>query len=156
MAAKFFELCHSLVVLGRMARTRADVSEAKLVQDLAHRALVVVHAEPLGDQALQVHPPPAHDTMHGPIRAGLDKLGQLGLLRGGEAGRIAFRPGVREPVRTVRVEAVHPVAQGLPVHAADAGRVRPVHPVQHRGNRQQATALVGVLRRRRKPAKLMS
>jgi hypothetical protein len=42
-----------------MARTRADVREAELLEDLADRALVVSDAEALGHDLLQVHPAPA-------------------------------------------------------------------------------------------------
>ena len=73
----FFELCHDPLVLSRMARAGADVAEAELVQDLAYRALVVDDAEALRDEVLQVDPAPAHDAMHGPIRAGLDEVGQF-------------------------------------------------------------------------------
>ena len=76
-----------------MARAGADVAEAELVQDLADRALVEGHTEALGDEALQVDPAPAHDPMHRPIGAGLDEMGQFGLLLGREAGRVAFGPG---------------------------------------------------------------
>ncbi len=65
----FFELRHDPLVLSGMARASADAAEAELVQDLAHRALVIGHTEALGDEALQVDPAPAHDAMHGPIRA---------------------------------------------------------------------------------------
>jgi hypothetical protein len=65
-----------------MARASAEVAEAELVQDLADRALVINHAEALGDEVPQVDPPPAHNPMHGPIGADLDKLGQVGPLRG--------------------------------------------------------------------------
>jgi hypothetical protein len=153
VAETFFELGHDPLVLSRMTRTGADVAEAEPVQDLAHRALVVGDPEALGDQALQVDPPPAHEAMHGPVRADLDKLGQLGLLRDAEARWLALRPDVLQSIRTALVEAVDPVTQGLPVHAADACRVRPAHPVQDRGNRQQTTALVGVLRRGRQSTK---
>ena len=73
-----------------MTRAGAEVSEAELVQELAHGALVVDHAEALGDALLQIHPPPAHDAVDGPIRTGLDKARQLGLLLGGEARGLAF------------------------------------------------------------------
>jgi hypothetical protein len=46
------------------------------------------------------------------------------------------------------------VAQRLAIHAADARRIRPAHPVQHRRNRQEPPALIGVLRGRCKPPKL--
>ena len=98
--------------------------EAELVQDLAHRALVVGNAEALGDDALQIDAPPAHNTMHGPIRSGLDEAGQLGLLLGGEAGRVAFGPGVFEPVRAALVEAVDPISQGLSMPPRRAASVR--------------------------------
>src|SRR4051794_41797226 len=79
---------------------------------------------------LKVHPPPAHDALHGPVWSGLDEVGQFGLWRGRGAGRVALGPAVRQPLRAVLVEAVHPVAQSLPVHAADAGGLGLVHPVQ--------------------------
>ena len=78
----FFELRHDPLVLSGMTRASADVAEAELVQDLAHRALVISHAEAFGDEALQVDPAPARDAMHGPIRTDLNKVGQFGLLRG--------------------------------------------------------------------------
>jgi len=65
-----------------MTRARADVSEAELLQDLAHGPLVIDDAKALGDEMLQVHPPPAHDAVHGPIRSGLDEVRQLRLLLG--------------------------------------------------------------------------
>jgi len=54
----------------------------------------------------------------------------------------------------VLVEPVRPVPERLPVHAADLCRFGPAHPVQHRCDRQQPAALVRVLPRRRKTAKL--
>ena len=41
---------------------------------------------------------------------------------------------------------MNPVAQRLPIHAADAGRRASIHPVSNRCQRQQPPALVGVLR----------
>src|SRR5918998_909076 len=56
--------------------------------------------------------------MHRPIRAGLDQTSQLRLLVRGQAGRVALRPGVLQPIRTVCVEAVNPLAQRLAIRAA--------------------------------------
>jgi hypothetical protein len=42
----------------------------------------------------------------------------------------------------------------LAVHAADPRGLRPVHPVEHRRQRQKTPALARVLRRRGKPPKL--
>jgi hypothetical protein len=43
---------------------------------------MVGDAEALGDETLKINAPPAHDPVHGPIRAGLDKAGQVRLLVG--------------------------------------------------------------------------
>ena len=47
---------------------------------------------------------------------------------------------------------MHPVAQCLAIHAADASRLLAIHPVVNRRNRKQSPCLVGVLRLRRKAA----
>jgi hypothetical protein len=154
VAPKFFELRHDPLVLRRVTRAGADVREAELVQELADRALMGGDPEAIEDHPLQVDPTPAHNTMHGSVRTGLDEAGQLGLLLGGEAGRVAFGPGVPKAIGTVRVEPMHPVPQGLPVHAADPRRLRPVHAVQDRCEGQKAPALVGVLHRRCQPPQL--
>jgi len=128
-----FERLDGLPILRRVTRAGADVGEAELVQDLAHRALVVGDAEALGDEVLQVDSAPAHDPMHRPIRAGLDEARQVCLLIGRQARWAACPPPILKPVRPAVVEAVNPIAQRLPVHAPDPGRLRPVHPVQNRG-----------------------
>ena len=53
--------------------------------------------------------------------------GQFRLLRWGQARLGATVPGILEPVRASRVEAVNPVTQGLAVHAAGPGRIFPAH-----------------------------
>ena len=63
-----------------MARPSADVGEAELLQQLSDIALVKVDAEPLGDDALEVDPPPAHDAVFLAIRASLDDLRELSQL----------------------------------------------------------------------------
>ena len=50
-------------------------------------------------------------------------------------------------------EAMDPVALRLAVHATDPGGRIPAHPVQHRSQREQASALVGVARGCGKAAK---
>jgi hypothetical protein len=39
---------------------------------------------------------------------------------------------IDEPRRALLVEAMHPVAQRLPVHGSDLGGVFTAHPVEHR------------------------
>ena len=125
--------------------------EAELLEDLADRALVVSDAEALGHDLLQVHPAPAHDSMHGALRAGFNDLGELRQLLRREARPVAFRPAVLEPFWAPFIEAVHPVPQRLAVHATDPRGIGPAHPIQHRRKRQQTPTLVGVLGGRRKP-----
>src|SRR4051812_49974094 len=108
-----------------MARTRADVREAELLEDLADRALVVSDAEALGHDLLQVHPAPAHDSMHGALRAGFNDLGELRQLLRREARRVAFRPAVLEPLGAPFIEAMHPVAQRLAGSSTHPPRTRP-------------------------------
>jgi hypothetical protein len=120
VSGKFFERLDRALILRRVTRAGADVREAELVQELAHRALMGGDPEAIEDHPLQVDPTPAHHAMHGSVRTGLDEAGQLGLLLGGEAGRVAFGPGVFEPARAALVEAVNPISQGLPIRAASA------------------------------------
>jgi hypothetical protein len=151
VAGTFFERLDRARILRRVTRTGADVREAESLEELAHRALVVGDAEALQDDALQVDPPPAREAVHGPVRPSLDELRDLGTLLLREARLSAFGPGVHEPLGAVRVEPMHPVAQRLPVHPANPGRIRPVHAVQDRSQREKPTALVRVLRRGGKP-----
>jgi hypothetical protein len=130
------------------------VAKAERLEQLADRALVVRHPEARQDEPLQVDPPPAHHAMHGPVGAGLDKLRDLGalLLRQTRLGTLG--PTVQKALGTLCIEPVNPVAQRLPVHSADPGRLRPAHAVHNRSQRQQPTALVCVLRPRRQAPKL--
>jgi hypothetical protein len=63
-----------------MPRPRADVGEAELLQKRPDVARMKVDAEPLGDDPLEVDPPPAHDAIDLTIRAALDDPGELGPL----------------------------------------------------------------------------
>ena len=56
----------------------AHMREAELLEKLSDIARVKVDAEPLGDDALEVDPPPAHDAVLLTIRPGLDDLRELG------------------------------------------------------------------------------
>ena len=103
-----------------------------------------VDAEPFGDDALEVDPPPAHDAVPLAIRTGLDDPGELSQLLFRQAGLGALGPVVEQTFRTSSVEAVNPVAQRLAVHAADLRRLAAFHPVANRRQRQKPPALVDV------------
>jgi hypothetical protein len=153
VAGKFFERLDRPLILSRVTRTGADVREAERLQ-LADRAFMIGDPEALADHPLQVDPAPAHDPVYGPVRTRLDEFREFGPLLRREARLGSLGPAVQKTVRTVCVEPMHPVPQRLPVHPADPGRLRPVHPVNDSRQREQAPALVGVLRRGRQPAQL--
>ena len=60
-----------------MTGPRADMREAELVQKFADIARMEVDAEPLGDDPLEIDPPPAHNAIPLAIRASLDDLREL-------------------------------------------------------------------------------
>ena len=67
------ERLDDLFVLRRMTRPCAHMREAELVQKFADIARMKVDPEPLGDDALEVDPPLAHDAVLLPIRAGEER-----------------------------------------------------------------------------------
>src|SRR5436305_14577292 len=108
-----------------------DAAEAEPAQDLADRALVRPDREPRLDRGLEVHPSPAHHAVPLRVRPPLDGGGQLGLLLGGKPWPRPRAAPVAEAIEPLLVVAVHPVAQGLPVHAGRPRRLRPRGPLQH-------------------------
>lgn len=65
-----------------MARPRADVREADLLQQLADRALVIDDPEALLDHPLQVDPAPAHHPVRLAVGTALDDGREGSDLRG--------------------------------------------------------------------------
>ena len=53
---------------------------------------------------------------------------------------------IGETVRSRLVEAMHPIAQGLPVHAANPSRFRAVHPIIDCGQTQKLANLAWIPR----------
>jgi hypothetical protein len=105
---------------------------------------VIDHAEAILDHRLQVDPAPAHEARLLSIRTRLDDRRQLGLLRRPQLRRRTRRLAVEQARGTLAIEAVHPVAQGLPVHPADLRRLAPAPALGHRRQRQQTPALARV------------
>jgi hypothetical protein len=79
-AGSFFKRFDDLLVLTRMARPRADMREAKLLEELSDIARMKVDAEPFGDDTPEIDAPPPDDAVPLAIRAGLDDLRELGQL----------------------------------------------------------------------------
>src|SRR5271155_2281590 len=139
-----------------MARPRANVRKAEFLEKLADIAGVVVDAEALGDDPLEIDPSPAHHAVDFPLRHRLDDPGELGQLIRQEARLRTARPIVEEGFWSRIVEAMNPVAQGLAIHSADLGGLAAVHSVPNRSQRQKPSALTRVLRPPGQSPKLLS
>lgn len=104
VAAKFFERLDHAPMLRRMMRPRADVGEADLPQQFADRSRVIVDAEALADDLLQIDAPPAHHAIDGAVGAGLDDGRQGGELIDREPGRVPLRADVLQLVGAVSLK----------------------------------------------------
>ena len=129
-----------------MSGTRADVGIVEFLQKRADVSLAIDNAEALLDDPLEIDPPPANEAI---LLAVMPRLGDSSKLRqpfSAQPWRHAACMDVAQTIRTLIVKTMNPVAKRLALHSAYAGGVRPVHAIQHRSQRQQPTALIGVLR----------
>jgi hypothetical protein len=152
---KFFKFLNDPGVLRRVAGPGAYVREAELLEDLAHRPLVIVDAEARADHRLQIDAAPTHDPVRLRIGPCLDDLAEFPQLLHRQTGLWPLRAMIEETLRPFRVEPVHPVAQRLTVHAADLGGLAPRHAITNRRQRQQSPALVRVPRPLRQSPKFL-
>lgn len=124
------------ILLG-MARANGDPGEVQPREKLADGALVHLHAEVPRDLVAQITAPPAHHLVHLPRRPGADPIGNLGFLR---RGQLALRPAVVRPVgqplQALRVIAMNPVPQRLPIHSCRLCRLGPVLAFENQRQRQ--------------------
>ena len=91
-----------------------------------------VDADPLGDDALKIDTPPAHDAVFLALRASLDDLRKLGCLLSRKPGLRVFRPVIEKHLRTQTVEAVNQsrnVWRSMPPILAHAPRSIPSRPL---------------------------
>ena len=75
-------------------------------------------------------------------------------LRGAELGGIARRLSAHEPVRSIGVEAHHPVANDLPTDPAGFGRLGPASSIIDHSQRQKPPSLIRVPARPREPLQI--
>jgi hypothetical protein len=136
-----------------MARARADVGEAEILQKCPDIAFTIINPKAALDDALKIGAPPAHNTIDFLVRSGLNNRSQFGLVSRREAGIWAARPLITQSLRPGLIEPMHPIAQRLTIHAANPRGVGPVHAVQHPSQRQQSSTLAIVLRALGQPAK---
>jgi hypothetical protein len=128
-----------------MSWARTYVGEAKLLQKRTDVSLAIVNAEALFDDPLKVDPPPANDAILLAVGSCLDNSSQFRKLLSTQPWFNAACMDVAQTIRPLVIETMNPIAQGLAIHPAYAGGVRPVHAIEHGGQRQKASALVVVL-----------
>jgi hypothetical protein len=119
-------------------------------------ALVKADAETRFDPIPQIGAAPADNTVLFGIRTVLNPAFQFAHLRRRQAGLSTGTHLVNQASHAVRVVAVHPVSQGLAVHATRLSRQLPRMIIQHHRDRQHPPRLPRVLRSRRLGPKLAS
>ena len=134
-------------VLLRMAWPRLQPRQAELVQPLADRAPAHLDPEPACDLGARVDAAPPHHLVPLRVGPGHHQGPQLGLLLGRQQRRTAGAGARSQAGNTVLIVAVHPVPQGLPIHAALLGRLLPRHTLQDQRDRQQPPYLGRLLAR---------
>lgn len=113
-----------------MLRPGRDPAEAERPHQLAHAAFLIADAEAPLDQGAEIDQAPARHPVLCQFGAVLQTTCQLSLLLWFEPPLPARRLAVDQAVRPGGIETMHPVAQGLPVHAGAAGRLRAARPIQ--------------------------
>src|SRR5215210_3490116 len=124
-----------------MGRPRLLPREVEALEQPEHAGLAVAHPEAALDQPAQVTGAPGDAAVALELRAAQDQRlegGQLPALveRAGPAGS---RP-VAQALHAFGIVAVDPVAEGLPGHPGEPGRLLARQAVERGGEREQAGA----------------
>jgi len=139
-----------------MTRTHRHARKCQTRHQLAHRALVQLHAEVSGDFVAQIGQAPTNNFVLFERRAPANPCRKCRLLLGRQLARrrAPFRP-VLQPLQSALVVAMHPVTQRLPIHSRCPRRCRPIMPLQHQSKRQHPPSRGRVLATcRRRPQTL--
>ena len=113
----------------------------KNMTDMTH---MIGDVEAFLDDALQIDPTPAHDAVFLEVRTSFHNLFQLDQLFGAQTPLRPGRLAVDQPLRTLRIEPMDPIAQGLSIHPTDPRRITAAHAVAHGRKRQEPPTLVSV------------
>ena len=125
----------------RVLRPGRDPAEAERPDELAHAALLVADAEAAARPGRRDRPDASVPPRPAPTRGRSPGSAPARRCCSGLSRRC--RPGALRSTRPIGagcVEAVHPVAQGLPVHAGAARRILAARALQHQRDRQAAAA----------------
>jgi hypothetical protein len=130
-----------------MARAGREAARSRALQEPANAVFRVADTPAILDQLLQINAAPAHHAIALRFRTGIDQRRQFCLLRRAQLGFRTRRLAIDQPSRTRGIEAVHPLAQRLPIQRL---------PIQRPGTRRLAAPLAFLDRRDRKqPAHLV-
>ena len=127
-----------------MIRARLQTRQAKFVQPSGDRVLMHFHLEPARHFSLQIHASPTNHPMDlriGPCERQFEQFSPLQLA---QARRPTWRQTRPQPFDACCVVAMHPVAQGLPVHAIELRRFSAWPPLQNHRQSQYAPNLSAV------------
>lgn len=108
------------------------------MQQFAHRAYVQPHRPARRDFITQISTPPTDHLLAVRVWTIQNHLPQFSHLFVTQCRRTARNITRMQPIDTLRVVAVHPIAQCLSIHAVVSRRLRPAITIQHRRDRQQA------------------
>jgi hypothetical protein len=135
-----------VLVLGIMARTGRELAIAQSPQLPAQGLLRDREAELLPEPLDQIDQAPAHHAVDGRngtlVNEGLQGLSVLIV----EPRRGPWRPASQEPLRSLGVEAQHPIPHDLQRHAANLSRLGARGPIIDRRQSQKAPGLIGITR----------
>src|SRR5664280_2904353 len=109
---------------------------AERSQKIADGAFVQFHAEKPFEFAGKVAAAPAHDLVASGVWPLLDEFDENRFLSGRQFGGPAAGLTIAQTREARRVVTMHPVAQGLAIHAAGLGCARAVSPVENHCKRQ--------------------
>jgi len=140
-SAKFFKSRLGFGGLLRMLRTRLQARQAQLVQPPADGVLVHLHLEPARHLGFQVHAAPAHHAMHLGVGALDHQLAQLGHLPRVQGRRPTGARAGLQALHPLGIVAMHPVAQGLPIHPVQHRRLGSRMPIENQRQGQQPANL---------------
>ena len=141
----FFKRLDDPLILPGMLRAGADMGKAQFAKQSGYPALGIDDAKARLDHPLQVDPPPADNPVHRRVGAGLDNLAKFFHLDIAQVARPARALAVGEAIRSLFVEPVNPVPQGLAIHPTDPCGLSTAHAIVDRRKRQQTAALPGIL-----------
>jgi len=102
-----------------------DPTTAEAMKQIADRTLGKLDPIALLDHLREVDPPPSHHAMLGQIRPLANQLRHLSSLLHSQPRFGSRRGSIMQPFKTLRIVAMHPVAQALSIHAAGGRRRRP-------------------------------